>query len=369
MPKVVLSGYFGFGNAGDEAILAAEVAALRQLIPDIEITVLSGNPSETAATYQVEAVPRGNVAAVWRALSSADLLISGGGSLLQDITSNRSIPYYLGVVALAKTLGKKVMLYANGVGPISHPFNRLLVRCLGNWVDLITVRDAGSKDTLKRLGVSRPPVVLTADAVFTLSPAAREVAEDVLQRGGVGLDRPRLGVSVRQWRGLEEYKEILSLAIDSFAQSHNFQVVFLPLQHPDDVVASEEVLSFMTAPGVIIRERCDVPTTMALYGAMDMVLGMRLHALVFAALQAVPHVGIVYDPKVASFLDIVQQPVGGMVDNLDGIGIAHQMACLWEQRQKAQANLKAATKKLSDLAWRNAKLAVALLKGEGYTDE
>ena len=240
MPKVVLSGYFGFGNAGDEAILAAEMAALRQLVPNIEIVVLSGNPRETAATYRVEAVPRGNLTAVGRALSNADLLISGGGSLLQDITSNRSIPYYLGVVALAKLLGKKVMLYGNGVGPIRHPFNRLLVRWLGNWVDLITVRDGGSKDTLQRLGVSHPPVVLTADAVFTLRPAEREVAEEVLERGGVGPDQPRLGVSVRHWRGLQEYKEILSYAIDTFAQSHNFQVVFLPLQHPGDVSASEE---------------------------------------------------------------------------------------------------------------------------------
>ncbi len=107
MPKVVLSGYFGFGNAGDEAILAAEVAALRQLIPQVEITVLSGNPRKTAATYNVEAEPRGNLWALCRALRRADLLISGGGSLLQDITSNRSIPYYLGVMALAKLMGKK----------------------------------------------------------------------------------------------------------------------------------------------------------------------------------------------------------------------------------------------------------------------
>lgn len=364
MPKVVLSGYFGFGNAGDEAILAAEVAALRQLIPQVEIAVLSGNPHETAATYNVEAEPRGNLWAVSRALRSADLLISGGGSLLQDITSNRSIPYYLGVVALAKLLGKKVMLYGNGVGPIRNPFNRLLVRWLGNWVDLITVRDEGSKRILQELGVTRPPLLLTADAVFTLEPASREAAEEVLRRGGVGSDQPRIGVSVREWQDRQEFKEVMSSAIDKFAAAHKAEVVFLPLQHPGDVTASEQVASFMEQPATIITERTAVPTTMALYGAMDIVLGIRLHALVFAALQAVPHVGIVYDPKVASFLDIVGQPVGGPVECLDGDHVAEQLANLWLKRRQAKTDLEVAAKQLAELAWRNAELAVALLKGE-----
>jgi polysaccharide pyruvyl transferase CsaB len=366
MPKVVLSGYFGFGNAGDEAILAAEVAALRQLIPQVEITVLSGNPRKTAATYNVEAEPRGNLWALCRALRRADLLISGGGSLLQDITSNRSIPYYLGVMALAKLMGKKVMLYGNGVGPIRNPFNRLLVRWLGNWVDLITVRDEGSKRVLQKLGVSRPPIVLTADAVFSLKPAPKDVAEKVLQRSGIGSERPRLGVSVRQWQGQQDYKEVLSDAIDKYVSEHKAQVVFLPLQHPGDVDASKEVRSFMEQPATIITECFDVPTTMALYGAMDMVLGMRLHALVFAALQAVPHVGIVYDPKVASFLDIVRQPVGGPVECLDGQHVAAQLSNLWERRRQVETDLEKAAQELAQLAWRNAELAVALLKGEGH---
>lgn len=364
MPKVVLSGYFGFDNAGDEAILAAEVAALRELIPQVKITVLSGNPKETATTYQVQAVPRGNLLAVAKALRGADLLISGGGSLLQDVTSNRSIPYYLGVVALAKMLGKKVMLYGNGVGPIRRPFNRWLVRWLGNWVDLITVRDQGSKSILQAVGVTEPPLVLTADAVFSLAPASREVAEGVLRRGGVGSDRPRIGVSVRDWQDQHGFKLAMAEAIDEFAKKQGAEVVFLPLQHPSDVVASEYVCSFMEQPATIIVARTDVPTTMALYGAMDIVLGVRLHALVFAALQAVPHVGIVYDPKVASFLDIVGQPVGGLVENLDGQEVANKLTRLWQGRQQAKIELKTMAVELAQLAWHNAELAVGLIEGE-----
>ena len=156
----------------------------------------------------------------------------------------------------------------------------------------------------------------------------------------------------------------MSIAIDRFAAAHGAEVIFLPLQHPSDVTASRHVHSFMSQPVTIIKEPVDVATTMALYGAMDIVLGVRLHALVFAALQAVPHVGIVYDPKVASFLDIVGQPVGGSVESLDGLQMAEQLTGLWSSRQEAQAQLAGAAERLEKLAWHNAELAVALLKGK-----
>lgn len=367
MPKVVLSGYFGFNNAGDEAILAATVAALRELLPEVEITVLSHTPAETAAAYGVEAVERGNLTAVARALKTADLLVSGGGSLLQDVTSNRSIPYYLGVVALAKLYGKRVMLYGNGVGPVRGKFNRLLVRWLGNLVDRITVRDAGSAAVLAELGVTRPPVEVTADAVFTLTPARREVAEGVLSRAGVLPGRPRLGVSVRPWRHLERYKEALARAADTFAAVEEAEVVFLPMQYPADVEASLQVAGFMGRPARVVSERCDVPTVMALYGAMDVVLGMRLHALIFAALQGVPHLGVVYDPKVASFLEIVGQPVAGRVEDLDPDKAAAELASIWRRREEIRPHLERVAADLAQRAWRNAEVAVELLTREEKT--
>ncbi|HHV57631.1 MAG TPA: polysaccharide pyruvyl transferase CsaB [Firmicutes bacterium] len=365
MPKVVLSGYFGFGNAGDEAILAATVAALRRVVPAVEITVLSGNPAETAAAYGVAAVERGNLSAVRQALRQADLLVSGGGSLLQDVTSNRSIPYYLGIVALAKVYGKKVMLYGNGVGPVRGRLNRLLVRCLGNLVDQITVRDAGSAAVLAELGVTRPPIEVTADAVFTLAPAGREAAEAVLARAGVPAGRPRLGISVRPWQRLEGYKAALARAAELFAAAEGVEVVFLPMQHPGDLEVSREVAALMRRPAWVVAERCAVPTVMALYGAMDLVLGMRLHALIFAALQGVPHLGVVYDPKVASFLQIAGQPVAGTVEDLDPEQAAAALTRVWREHEATRAHLLEVSTALAQRAWRNAELAAALLRGEG----
>jgi polysaccharide pyruvyl transferase CsaB len=367
MPRVVLSGYFGFNNAGDEAILAATIGALRQKVPGVEIVVLSGNPAETRATYGVDAVERGNLAHVQRAIRSADLVLSGGGSLLQDVTSNRSIPYYLGVVALAKLHGKKVMFYGNGVGPVRSKLNRLLVCWLGNVVDQITVRDEGSARVLAELGVKRPPIEITADAVFTLTPATRDEAEAVLARAGVVPGRPRLGISVRPWQNYESFKEALAKAADAFALKLGAEVVFLPMQYPGDLEASQQVMGFMRQPARVVSDACPVPTVMALYGAMDVVLGMRLHALIFAALQGVPHLGIVYDPKVESFLEIVNQPVAGYVEDLDASRVLSELEEVWRMRTEIRAHLEREAPELARRAWRNAELAAQLLAGAEET--
>ena len=91
MSKIVISGYYGFNNAGDEALLTAILAALRAKEPKADITVISGNPGNTIAKHQVKSLYRFAAVRLLRAIREADLVISGGGSLLQDVTSKRSL--------------------------------------------------------------------------------------------------------------------------------------------------------------------------------------------------------------------------------------------------------------------------------------
>ena len=150
--RVLLSGYYGFDNAGDEAVLYAIIESLRQAGID-DITVLSAKPEATAAQYQVRAVDRWGKKALYKAVKDCDLLISGGGSLLQDVTSKNGILYYLGIIWLAQMQKKSVMIYAQGIGPIEHKRNRRLTAKLLNKAQAITVRDLPSRQTLMEMGV------------------------------------------------------------------------------------------------------------------------------------------------------------------------------------------------------------------------
>ena len=107
MHKIFISGYYGFNNIGDESILKAVIDNLRERLTEIEITVLSRNPASTAEKYQVHSVDRKSLSAIISAVKKCDLLISGGGSLLQDVSSKKSIIYYLAIMWIAKLLGKK----------------------------------------------------------------------------------------------------------------------------------------------------------------------------------------------------------------------------------------------------------------------
>ena len=191
MSKIVISGYYGFNNAGDEALLTAILAALRTEEPKADITVISGNPGNTIAKHQVKSLYRFAAVRLLRAIREADLVISGGGSLLQDVTSKRSLAYYLSVIAAAKWKRKKVMLFAQGIGPIRSRFMRLLTRLVVNKADVITVRDRDSAEELARMGVSAAKVEVTENMLMgTASSAMQYGCRDLAKKMFSSLNNP-----------------------------------------------------------------------------------------------------------------------------------------------------------------------------------
>ena len=198
--KILLSGYYGFDNAGDDAVLFAIVQALREMVKDGKITVLSNQPEKTAKEFGVNAVNRWGKKEIFRAVRNCDVLISGGGSLLQDVTSKNGILYYLGIIKLAQMLGKKVMVYAQGIGPIREPRNRKLTAKILNKVQAITVRDFESRTELLEMGVYRE-VLVAVDPVLGVDTAQIDAALgiELLQKDGTGFreDTPTLMVAAR----------------------------------------------------------------------------------------------------------------------------------------------------------------------------
>lgn len=307
--KIVISGFYGLGNTGDEAILKAIVDNLRAELDEPELTVFSLSPEKTAKEHGVKSVYRG-----WRhenkekvkALRNADLLISGGGGLLQDTYPTKflfgPLPYYLLIVLLAKLCGTKVMFFSQGIGPVTSKWGKFLMRMLANKADFVTVRDAYSKEYLHNLKVTKPETVVTADIVFAFKPTEDHVAYASL---GLKGDERLVAVAPRPWFEHEdEYIEKLAWVLDELIVQRGVLPVFVPMEPPYDTNVSKKVMAKMKHPDKT-RLLGDSFTPNEFYNFIsktELTIALRLHALIFAALSNVPHIGLSYDQKVESFL-------------------------------------------------------------------
>lgn len=364
MHKVLVSGYYGFGNTGDEAILEAIVESLKKLNNSIQITALSADPEMTRKLHGISAVKRTSPLSILKEIIASDLVISGGGGLLQDVTSSRSIPYYLMIVYMAKKMGKKVMFYANGVGPVYRDINKRMIRLVGNTVDLISVRDEHSKKELENLGVKKPPLVVTADPAFVLEPIKDEEGFSILNEQKIVLDdsRIKVGISLRPWN-LGRSREIIAGACDYVSKTFGADIVFLPMQFPKDFYESLEVMKLMKNRAHILEKPMGPRELLWLSGKMDLIFGMRLHALIFGAMMGVPLLGLIYDPKVEHFLDMVNQPSAGKPGELDIIKLCSLLEEALKHKEETRNFLLNVKEELKDKAFENAVLAMELLEG------
>ncbi|MEW6696478.1 MAG: polysaccharide pyruvyl transferase CsaB [Bacillota bacterium] len=318
MAKVVISGYYGFDNLGDEAVLFSILKTLRDLHIGLRIEVLSNTPEETADIYKVTASNRWKFSDVYGALRDSDMLISGGGSLLQDVTNIKSLLYYLGVIWLAQLMGKPVFFYAQGIGPVNTRLGRLVMRLVANRVNFITVRDEASRQDLEEMKITRPTTRVTADPVLGLEEkfVDKTIGRSLLEEEGLDLsiERKLVGVSVREWQGLTDYKQVVAEVCDKLSRV-GYQVVFLPMHHPDDLKTSEEVVERMEQPAVVLSGHYSVVEMASLIANLDLLIGMRLHALILAAVMHVPPVAVSYDPKIDRFMGLLGRTAATPVDN------------------------------------------------------
>ncbi|SFL45813.1 polysaccharide pyruvyl transferase CsaB [Pelosinus propionicus] len=361
MSEIVISGYYGFGNAGDEAMLAAMIEVLTELASDIKITVISGNPEDTCRRHGVEAVYRLNFPEIIKVLSRSELLISGGGSLLQDVTSERSLYYYLSIMMLAKKLGTPVMLYAQGIGPVRGTLARSAMGYIGNRVDLITVRDEGSLAELKRLNVVKPPIYVTADPVLAMHQVDKQIGRRILRNAGVEGNVPLIGISVREWKDWKHYKDVLVEAANQLGEEFGARIVFLPMQWPEDCAVSKRMAIRTKSKAVVLTEEYTTSELLSLVGNFDMLIGIRLHALIFAAVMHVPMVGISYDPKIDRFLESLGECHAGDLQNLNVQSLVEKVRQLWPTSKEAKQSKVEQSTYLRDKAFQNAELALELI--------
>lgn len=399
--RIVISGYYGFHNSGDEAVLLSILLALEEQGKahgvKIQPTVLSADPAWTSQMYGVESVRRMHPSDLMKAIRSSDGLISGGGSLLQDATGTKTIPYYTGVMKLAQLLGKPTFAYSQGIGPVNRRWMDPLIRHVMRRSAYVSVRDTESAALLGRIGVPLDRIDVVPDPVMGLplpagSSAGSKAASAAAALGGSGEleqvrgqgqgqdqvqgqeqalranEPPLVGVSLRRWRADGADLARAAEALVALSKRMPVRLRFLPFHTPSDTESSELVLerlrgqlgngstAELAAPG-------DDPQQMLLeVSRCDALFGMRLHALIYAANQSVPMLGLSYDPKIDQFLHRLGLTPIGTTEELHAEAFADAACALLNDRAGWQAQHRQAIDLLKQQSQKPAQHIVQLLR-------
>jgi polysaccharide pyruvyl transferase CsaB len=310
--RIAISGYYGFGNAGDDAILRSILQSVRTVDPDADIVVVTypgGRLDVVRRTSNADAVDGADLAEVDQAIASADVLVIGGGGLIQDYLptdpadrfSHRhaNLLFWTDLALIARSHAVPVMTWAVGIGPLTTSSGRDEAGLLLSMVDRLTVRDRQSAELARQLGYAEPEIV--ADPAFLLTPTGVFDQSDLdLPEGGAR----RVVVAARHW-GDDSWAPILAVALDRLIAEEDADVIFLPFQHLGTGSASDTLMSTLVAARMTSRDRRAVLSTAltpeetaAVVAGADLVVAMRMHSVVFAALAGVPTVALAYDPKV-----------------------------------------------------------------------
>ena len=361
---VVICGAYGRGNAGDDAILEAILQEMRSIDPDMPVTVLSKDPKSTRLAYRVRSVSRIDVPAWYRAMGRARLYINGGGSLIQDVTSRRSLWFYLHNIQTAKRCGCKVQMYGCGIGPVTRESHRkLAARVLNANVDVITLREPDSLEELRSMGVTEPEILLTADPALTLRQAAEDETDSVLLRSGIPPHGKYICFALRKWRGFEEKAPLFAAAAQYAYDTYGLTTVFAAVEKHQDPIANQMAARGLTAPHYFLDDAGTSGTIIGTLSRMEAVVSMRLHALIFAAGQGIPLAGVVYDPKVSAFLRYIGQELFTDLDALTEENLREMIDRCVAQAEHPEAQA-AAVQRLQDMERKNVEVARRLLNAE-----
>lgn len=305
---IMICGAYGRGNAGDDAILQAIIDQIHHVDADMPIHVLSRNPKQTRMRYRVGACHIFNPFAFVKRMRRTRLYISGGGTLMQNATSNRSLRYYLSSIRLAHFLGNRVMLYGCGIGPISGgSYRRQTARILNRCADMITLRDDKCRGELHAMGIDRPEIHVTADPALLIDAASDTAVQSLYHQAGLREGQEYAMFVLRPWHQFDASVEAFVSCAQKLYETKQYIPVFFPLEPYRDLPAIEKVTARLTCPYLVLEHPDTDSKMIRLFSRMKIVVSMRLHALVFAAGQGVPLLGVVYDPKVDGFLEYLGQ--------------------------------------------------------------
>ncbi|MBR1976657.1 polysaccharide pyruvyl transferase CsaB [bacterium] len=291
--NVLISGYIGFENFGDDAVFSLLVGYLQK--KGLRVAALSSNPQKTVKAYMVDAYEYKNFSEIINAIKNTDILISGGGSLLQNKTSTKSLLYYLSIIFLAKLFGKKVIIFAQGIGPIKGSFWQFLTRSILKITDLVTVRDRDSQNLLASWGVRSKTVV---DPVWSI-PMPKHNPQNAI------------GVQVRDCKAALKHSPLEFLySVGDFYPDKEIKIFCL--QNSQDFVFSRQFYTLLKQKYPNINAKIITYTKpeklLEEFATLERLIAMRFHACLVGLKMGVKVLPLSYDDKVTSFAREMQLP-------------------------------------------------------------
>lgn len=335
-------GYIGFNNSGDDAIFDIFSKLFLDKYPKSNITVLS-NSKDNLFSDKINHIYGFNIFKIMKEIKKNQLVIANGGSLLQDETSSRSLYYYLSIIWYAKLHNKKVVMLANGLGPIYKDYNKKLVRNIVDKVDLITFRDKESYEFAKQIGIKNPKIEVTADMVFNYKDMPKiEVCDNIFLNEGIPTDKKIIGVMLRPWSNDERYIANIAKLCDKLITEKNVNILFIPMQKTrriNDIATSQEVIKRMSNKAYILEGTYNYEEICCIIRTMELVISMRLHSIIYALISGIPVYGLAYQSKVKSYLSEINLPVENDLNNLDVQKIFDELVKLMENRDEVSQNI------------------------------
>ncbi len=360
----VLSGYYGFNNSGDDALLLALITDLKAIKPDARMAVLSSNPRLTQKVYKVDAYNRVSPLKLRKLFLKSNVLLSGGGSLIQDETSSKSLWYYLYVIAWAKRCGMNVMQIASGIGPVRKKFNRkITAHVLNKNVDRITLRENKSYKEIQSMGVTVPAEV-TVDPAISLEGESKQHVIELFDKNAIPYG-DYVCVALRKWKSASEnFEQIMAKALDHIADKYKKTIVFVPMQYPTDLEISKLICSQMSNKAYVIEVPLSIRETIGIIHYSSLVLAMRLHSLVYAVSCGVGVIAIKYDPKIDGFMEYFRQSRIADVESMTQTRLIELIDDYYNSDDKV-ANSRLCHE-MKEKSKRNAEIAVKLLENKKY---
>lgn len=289
MTKYAVSGYIGFDNFGDEAIAAVLTDYLKKNNAE-KITLLSAAPKKTSNLYGVNSVYMLNF---FKTIIESDVLISGGGSLLQDVTSLKSLLYYLSVIMFALVCGKKVIIFAQGFTPFRTEFGRFMTEFVLKRCHLITVRDSVSQQFLKKMKIES---LLIGDPVYAINIPA-------------GLNHSGIGIQLRSCPAVND-DFLFKLAKTLTEKYPNEEFQLFSLQDSLDMPVLEKFAGMISsfAGRTKIHSNMTAEEIITEISGLKILISMRFHSCVISAKAGVKTLGLNYDVKVKNLSEAIGFP-------------------------------------------------------------